>query len=459
MLTFDFPPIGGVAVERALRFVRLLPGNGWMPEIVTIRKSPFFPHDSASVQMVPRGVAVIRTRFIKVFLPISLTAQLLPRAWRLRFKNWFAFPDFYVGWLPFLIPTIHRLLEGKGSRGRYDALYSTSPPPSVHLAASWAKRRYGIPWVADFRDPWIGNPILRPPTPAHRAFHAALERRVIADADVIIANTEKNRESLKRRYPLHCQKIHLIPNGYDEEEFASLGHFIPHNEYMTICHAGTLFPHYDPGPLFSALASLVDAIPETRRTIRVKLFGSQSEHRAVERYRLRGIIEEYAWCPRSSLLRELAASDVLLLCMSGSKATDFWVPAKTYTYLKLGKPVLALVPEGEARQILQAAEVGIICEPNDVSGIKKALLQLYGNWKCGMCFVSPNWEFIQRFEGQNLAARLSRALDGIGGEVPPELPRSSVPDAAPTPVSARPRPHPTGMDRWGGVDRDDHLRC
>jgi len=267
--------------------------------------------------------------------------------------------------------------------------------------------------VADFRDPWVGNPMLRPPTPAHRAFHARLESRVMTTADAIIANTGMNREALEYRYPLLRQKIHVIPNGFDEEEFAGLVPTTSRNERMTICHAGSLFPHYDPTPYFSVLAALIAAVPESRQRIRVRLFGSQSEQQAIQRYALDEIVEEHPWCPRPVLLRELGAGDVLLLCMSGSKATDFWVPAKTYTYLRPGKPVLALVPRGEAREILERAGFGRTCDANDADQIAGALHRLFEDWKAGRLQVSPVEEVTQQYEAGTLTAHLARILDAM----------------------------------------------
>ena len=58
MLAFDFPPITSVAVERALRFVRSLPANGWGVDVVTIRPSRFFLQDPASISGIPSETTV-----------------------------------------------------------------------------------------------------------------------------------------------------------------------------------------------------------------------------------------------------------------------------------------------------------------------------------------------------------------------------------------------------------------
>jgi glycosyltransferase involved in cell wall biosynthesis len=184
---------------------------------------------------------------------------------------------------------------------------------------------------------------------------------------------------------------------------------------MTLCHAGTLFPQYDPGPLLAALAALFEALPEARAEIRLRLYGSHSEREAIRRFGLGDVVEEHRWLARDELVRELAASDVLVLCMSGPRGADFWVPAKTYMYLRAGKPVLALVPAGEARQILQKAGVGVVCDANDVREITDCLAQLHKSWKAGALVVQPDREFIQTFEGRRLTGALAAILDGVAG--------------------------------------------
>ena len=413
MLAFDFPPIANVACERTLRFLRHLPEQGWAGDVITIRNSMFIPRDPSALGAIPPGVTVFRTGFIKANLPVSAAARLLPSRWRVGLNNFFSFPDFNVGWLPFLLPTLRHLLE-KGNDGRlYDAVWSTSPPPSVHLAGVYAKRRCGIPWVADFRDPWLDNPVLEAPTRFHRAFHAGLERRVLQTADQIVANTEGNKRMLLLRYPRWFEKIHVIPNGYEEGEFAGLEP-VPHPGHrMVLCHAGTLFPTYDPGPLFAGLALAIRRLPRMRDEVCVKLFGNRSERSVIARWGLVGVVEEYPWQPRRVILQELAASDATVLCMSGSRGTDFWVPAKTYTYLRLGKPVLALVPRGEAREILERAGIGRMCDPNDVEQIAAALLRLSEDWRAGRLQVSPVEEATQQYEAGTLTAHLARILDAM----------------------------------------------
>src|SRR5207244_6933321 len=53
--------------------------------------------------------------------------------------------------LPWVIDAF-RAIKGLMRKAPFAAIYSTSPPLGTHLLALLIKRRYGVPWVADFRD-------------------------------------------------------------------------------------------------------------------------------------------------------------------------------------------------------------------------------------------------------------------------------------------------------------------
>jgi hypothetical protein len=74
------------------------------------------------------------------------------------------------------------------------------------------------------------------------------------------------------------------------------------------------------------------------------------------------------------------------------------VPSKVYSYLAAGKPILAMVPSGEAADIVTAAGTGIICPPTDVPMLTKKLLDLFQQHQSGGINASPNWDYIKQYE-------------------------------------------------------------
>jgi len=137
------------------------------------------------------------------------------------------------------------------------AVVSTSPPVATHLVARRLKRRFGVPWVADFRDPLRGNPFR-----TRRWFFpydALLERMLFRNADALIANTDTLAEMWNRRYPEFSGKMSVIWNGFDPEDRiapavkASRGRRV-------LAHVGTLYGGRHPGRVLSSLVRLIDQL-------------------------------------------------------------------------------------------------------------------------------------------------------------------------------------------------------
>jgi hypothetical protein len=63
--------------------------------------------------------------------------------------RFFLFPDSYAAWGK---PALHAGLE-RVRKGGIDAVISTSPPETAHLVGE--KIAGPLPWIADFRDPWV----------------------------------------------------------------------------------------------------------------------------------------------------------------------------------------------------------------------------------------------------------------------------------------------------------------
>src|SRR5262249_20087461 len=133
-------------------------------------------------------------------------------------SNWWLLPDSYAGWAP---RARHAALA-RIARGGIDAVLSSSPPDSVHLAGAAVADASGLPWVADFRDPWVGLSFRRPPTPWHAARQAAMADRVTARADLVLGASRTHVADLAARAqaappaPGAPKRWLHLPNGFEE---------------------------------------------------------------------------------------------------------------------------------------------------------------------------------------------------------------------------------------------------
>ena len=171
MLINFFPPAGGGGVYRPLSFVKYLSRMGWDITVVTPKPGEFWISDPSLEEQIPEGVRVVRTDSLsagRILGKIRGAGTGQPAGARSsggyefmrKAGEFLLMPDTYIGWKPFAIKAASRLCREEV----FDVLYSTSPPDSTQLAGLKISSRFGIPWLADFRDPWISKrstPIIR----------------------------------------------------------------------------------------------------------------------------------------------------------------------------------------------------------------------------------------------------------------------------------------------------------
>ena len=387
MIVPFFPPMAGGGVYRPLAFVRYLSRYGWDPTVVAPSADAYWIRDERLLERVPPSVPVVRT-------PIWSGQALLAwmrggRAHRAkRSSRGFGIargaaagilvPDSYVGWYPGAMRAARRLL----CDGAYDAIYSTSPPETSHLIGRALHRHSGLPWVADFRDPWINLHLLRPPTPVHAALHRRLESSVCRHASVVVT-TRWHEALLRDAYPE--ARVTRIANGYDAEEIDSLTTAAPTGDRFRIMHAGMLAQRRTVIPFLREVGRFLEKRPEARERLSVVFAGPREDanDRAVEELAMGDIVEFRGAMPHEDALREQKASHVLLLLKHDNPVYTGIVPGKLYEYIGLRRPILALGPSGEALDLVESLGRGETADSSQPGMVAERLERLYDHHRAG----------------------------------------------------------------------------
>jgi glycosyltransferase involved in cell wall biosynthesis len=320
-------------------------------------------------------------------------------------SDWFLMPDSYVGWSSRAARAGAEALR----RGSFDAMLSSSPPDSVHLAALGLAGRHRLPWVADFRDPWISLSFRRPPTPWHRARQESLERSVLEGAQLVLCASETHTLELRARTSGPDDRIVHLPNGYDPAPRSAAAKADPSR--FTLVFTGVLSLMPDVEVFLAAVHDVLARHPESRRCLRARLLGPYDRtyaDRAVA-LGLEGVVEFTG--PRSyAEARDVQqTADVLLVWQPRGFPT--MVPGKLYEYFDAAKPVLAILdPATEsARTIVRAG--GTVVPTADRAGLVRELERLYLAWKEGVPVVQPRPDWLDSHRRSALAARLAGLLD------------------------------------------------
>lgn len=409
MVSWLYPPAGGTSgVLRTLKFSKYLPASGWIPHVLTARTSLYYRKDETLLRDIPHEAQVHRTFAVDTGRHLSI---------RGRHPVSLAVPDRYVGWLPFAVPRGLRVIRQAGVR----ALYSTSPTPTAHLVAACLKAATGLPWVADFRDPWVEEGIHPPPGTWRSRLESALERQVLRRADRVSVTTPYMRGDFLARYPkLSADKVRVIYNGYDEEDFEGLDAPLRATRFE-IVHAGLITQEFrNPLPLLRALASLIGDRLIPSRDAAITLLGAGAWIESAEfaglikTLGLESVVQVIRRVPHREALRRLAGSAALLL-LQASEDTRSLIPAKAFEYLRINRPILALTLEGTTADLLKGMEHCHVLNPADEPGLRTTLLALYQLWQRSPEGVQVSRP-IQRYSRRHLTGELAQLLDELTDE-------------------------------------------
>lgn len=407
MIAYHYPPEGGSSgVLRTLKFSKYLPRHGWVPHVLTLRESLYRVRDDRLASDVPAEAVVHRTLAFDTSRHFAIGR---------RYPGVLTVPDRFVTWLPFAVARGLRVARTAPVR----CLYSTSPQPTSHLIALALKTATGLPWIADFRDPWVedvpeeGRSFLR------RRVERRLEAAVVRGTDRVLTTTPRLRDEFLKRYPdLDPAKARVIYNGYDEADVPAGAPRPCKGERFELLHAGLVTPSYrDPAPLFRALRVLIARGHLDRSRVRVVFMGggrypeSAAFREVVGAHRLEDVVEVAPRVSHADALVRIRRADALLL-LQASDDTRALIPAKTFEYLRAERPILALLVEGATTDLLAGTAECHVAEPRDEPGLERALLRLYRGWRDGAGPVLVERP-IARFERARLTGELAGILDEL----------------------------------------------
>ena len=403
MVTYYFPPIGGIGSIRAASFAKLLPEFGWEPTVLAPADTPHPPDRSLDVGQV----SVVRTRSLEVSRlgrrpaaagDVVAAHQPAARSERSRWLRDAAqrviFPDAQIGWYPAAAAGGSRLLRKRP----FDLIFSSAFPITSHLVAATLKRRSSLPWVAEFRDPWSEDPDFRlVAAPALR-----LERAIASRATRIVMPTPTwaaHHGELWRR------DVEVLPNGHDQIPVEP----VPHAPVLS--HLGTVHPHaHSLDTLWDALAHLVEG-GDRAPTIRFIGDVPDETRREAEARGVGDLLEATGFVSHDEAGRALAGSSMLLAqgFPSESPVTAGWVPAKLFEYLGSDRPILFLGDrDTDAARLVRDEPGTFVVAPGDVAGTLAALREGLGLERVER---DPN-----RHSRTQRAAELAAIFDAAAGD-------------------------------------------
>lgn len=417
IVAYYFPPKGGAGTQRFAKFCKFLPEFGIEPIVLTVAvatKTAHAPTDDASLAIGER------TEVVRVAVPSSVSiGQRVRRALRLHLDE-----DEWAR------AAAQRALEVAKER-RVDVVVTTLSPYACYRIGERVQRELGVPWVVDLRDPWALDGWRVYPTAMHAAADLGHMRRALTRADFVVANVPECKREFVALGADPARTV-VIPNGFDEDDFAQPAPRPARDGRFHVVHVGTLHGvdvapgftanrfrrvrHRQIAPLgrtghylLHALALWAAKAGPRARELVVDLYGhvDQSHQQLVAQLGIGDSVVLHGYVPHRQSIAALCAADAVFVPLHdvppGERALV--VPGKMYEALASERPVLAALPPGDGADLVRALGAGICVPPADAAALAQALETCFRDRPDGVSRAR-----LSSFARANLTADLARVL-------------------------------------------------
>jgi hypothetical protein len=424
IITYYWPPSGGSAVLRWVKFTKYLGDFGWEPVIYTPENPESQETDHSLLNDVPDKLEIIKTKITEPYgiykrltgrkqtdkLGVAMMSDKKKAGLMSRISLWIRsnlfIPDPRMLWIR---PSV-RYLRKYVHEHPVDVIITSGPPHSMHLIGFHLHRKTGIKWVADFRDPWTNIDFyheLKLTGIADR-YHRKLERKVLHSADLVLTVSPT---MTKEFVQMGAKNVVTLTNGFDAEPMPES---VPDANKFILLHLGSLPSSRNPESLWAAISELVSTNPSFASRLRINLTG-KIDVRVSESIRKKNL-EPFTvfkdFVPYNETPGLLSDASVLLLVINNTPNARGILTNKFFEYLSSRRSILAIGPtDGDAAFILNEAGAGEIFDYDDVPGIKLQLLRLFDLYSRQQLGIRPG--HIEKFSRKNLTLELTRLLNNI----------------------------------------------
>lgn len=428
-LMYHFPPFGGAAVQRGVKFVRYLPEFGYEPVVLTgpgLASNWWTPRDESLESEVPEEITVHR-----------LAGPEPPSSgrWRAAVERRLMLPDPREKWW-----VENAARQRPEDLGDVDLVFGSLVPYATAEAAARLARTLGKPWIVDLQDPWALDEMWLYPTELHRRIDLRRMRKILAAADAVIMNTPEAVARVRYQFPeLQSKIVVSIPNGFDAADFGGDPPQRPDPKFR-IVHTGYL--HTSQGlrlrrtrrirRIVGGTAAPVDILTRSHvylveavnrlladdpslESLVEAVFAGVASEADLDVAARSPVVKMIGYVPHRETVALVRSADLLFLPMHD--LPDGWraglVPGKTYEYLAAGPPILAAVPDGDARDLLAEAGNAYLCRPDDVNAMTHIIRAQIERFRKGEAPPAAREDVVARYERRRLTEDLANLFTRV----------------------------------------------
>lgn len=434
---YIFPPLAGSGVQRTQKFVKYLRDFGYEPIVVTVGEtgSPF-QRDENLLNELPNDIEVIRVRDsfeLPELLDKEEQQQIInlyygiagSMSWIEKYKKVIhdqtdnplfnsLLPDNKMYWVNNVLKTIEQNIN----LNSIQLIFTTGGPFSSFVLGYYIKKKYNIPWVADYRDPWTTEDIYKIYNYKKKEIlfelEQSLEKELVRSMDRIIVIAEYMKLGFGKKYSVPLEKMVTITNGYDENDFVNLT--LERNDKFTLCYNGAIYIDRNPRPLLMIINELIDEGVINKGKIQWIINGivdveKFTELKKIDTY---NILIYNGYCSHKESLQYIKNANMLVLFGAVGEAGKFVYTGKVFEYLATLNNIISFSDsDGVLEKLLEYTGCGCNFDYNDKDAIKEYVASSYSDWVNGIEITHPIKEHVEQYERHKLTGELAKVFDKL----------------------------------------------
>tara|TARA_B100001250_G_C19752314_1_gene768345 strand:+ start:199 stop:1473 length:1275 start_codon:yes stop_codon:yes gene_type:complete len=387
IITYYWPPKGGVGVQRWLKLSKYLAKESCELIIYTSDGGEVPLVDTTLLESVSSKIKVIKIsifepqKILKLFSHSKPSSDILIKKKPTFLENFFIFlranlfvPDSRSLWINKSVSFLDNYLRNNS----IDVVISTGPPHSMHIIANHLKQKYNFNWIADFRDPWTNIEYFDtlPLLSCVKKKHQKLEKKIICNADVIMSVSSSWAKSFEQ---MGAKRTFVLPNGYDPDDY-QLSVKKSRLEDFKIGHFGLYNELRDHSIFWTTINELIKTQPNFKSNLSFFFAGETYTHflENIKSYDLFENFEYFPYLNHSDTIQNMLQCDLLLITQGSTKSVLGRIPAKVFEYLKARKPILVIGKKNsDLDKLLSNISYAWFIDFNQPQLLKDAILEIY----------------------------------------------------------------------------------
>jgi glycosyltransferase involved in cell wall biosynthesis len=396
IITYYWPPSGGIGVHRCLKFVKYLREFGWEPVVYAPLEAQYPYFDNTNFSHIPENITILKQNIFEPFdlfkklsgrkksdqaNPVYVRDRKLSKIDNLAIwiRGNFFIPDARYFWIKPSLKYLKKYL----AENPIDAIFTNGPPHTNTVIGCRLSKVTGIPWLMDFQDPWTQvdyHEMLKIGKRADRLHHK-LEKEAFETAKKTTIVSPTWKTDIEK---IGAKNVDVLFWGYDEEDFAHESE--PLDEEFSIVHAGQLGYDRRPDTLIKILGDIKRENPEFGKKLKLKFAGTV-DYAIVELIKKEGLEENYLALgniSRPEAIKLTEKAQLLLLPLNIADNAKGRIPGKLFENLRAKRPILCLGPtDSDVAEIIKHTNSGKTFEYDNYQALCDYINEIFNKYNSG----------------------------------------------------------------------------